>query len=494
MASESDPNVAVDEAVEEPSVSLNLEVHIESPSACERHFKVSISREDIDRYFDDAVGVMMSDAQVPGFRAGRAPRKLVQSHYKSELSDKIKGNLLMDSMAQITDNDELSAIGEPVFDFEAIELPETGPMMFEFDLEVRPDFDMPAWKGMKLERPTREFTRKDIDAHLVTLLEKEAVAEDSSDPAEPDDLLTISAEFSDADQVVATLPSTEVRLRKKLSLQDGTIEGFDELLAGATVGDSRSAKVDVSQACQLEAIQGKRIDAAVKVESVKRMRPPELTSEVVARFGFATEGELRDAVKDELGRQLQYHHDRAIRTQITDSLTEAADWELPPDLLKRQSRRELDRAVMELRSSGFSDEQIQTHVNQLKQNSEASTATALKEHFILERIAEENDLEASDEDYDREIMLIAMQGRESPRAVRARIEKQGMMDALRNQIVERKALKLIEEQAKYTDVKFDLPQAQTAAIDFAIGGSDDEIPDAKHAGDSKELQRPVDRT
>ncbi len=75
-------------------------------------------------------------------------------------------------------------------------------------------------------------------------------------------------------------------------------------------------------------------------------------------------------------------------------LTESATWELPPDLLRRQATRELERSVMELRSSGFSDEQIMTHVNTLRQNSAKTTATALKEHFILERIAEEENIEA----------------------------------------------------------------------------------------------------
>ena len=132
-------------------------------------------------------------------------------------------------------------------------------------------------------------------------------------------------------------------------------------------------------------------------------------------------------------------------------------------------------------------------MNEIKQNSEAKTATALKEHFILERIAEDQDIEATDEDYDREIMLIAMQSNESPRAVRARIEKQGMMDGLRNQIVERKAIEQIESEAKFKDVEFKPQQIETTAIDFAIGGSMEEIPDAQHGGDAKELENPHDR-
>jgi len=492
MASESDPNVAVDEPTEE-SQSLNLEVAVESPSACQRHLKVSIPRADIDRYFEEAVGNMMGEAQVPGFRAGRAPRKLVQSHYKSELKDKIKGNLLMDSMAQVTEDEELSAISEPDFDFEAIELPDEGPMTFEFDIEVRPDFDMPNWKGLKLERPEKKFGKKDIDAHLVRLLESQAVAKDSDDPADLDDIVVASAKFSLDGKEVASLDETDLRVRNQLSFNDGTLEGFGKLVKGAKAGDKKSGKLKVSAQAADEELQGKEVDVEFTVAGVKRLAPPELTKDIMSRFGFENEGELRDAVEDELKRQLQYHQNRAVRDQITKSLTESADWELPPELLKRQAGRELNRAVMELRSSGFSDEQIRAHVNEIKQNSETTTATALKEHFILERIAEEQELEATDEDYDREIMLIAMQSNESPRAVRARIEKQGMMDGLRNQIVERKAIEQIESEAKFKEVDFKPQQIETTAIDFAIAGSLEEIPDAQHGGDSQELENPHDR-
>ena len=76
---------------------------------------------------------------------------------------------------------------------------------------------------------------------------------------------------------------------------------------------------------------------------------------------------------------------------------------------------------------------------------------SLKEHFILERIAEEENIEAEEGDFEKEIFLIAMQSGESPRRVRAQIEKRGLMDVLQNQIIERKVLELVQANAKFTD-------------------------------------------
>jgi trigger factor len=169
---------------------------------------------------------------------------------------------------------------------------------------------------------------------------------------------------------------------------------------------------------------------------------------------------------------------------------------LPPELLRRQSRRELERAGLELRRAGFSDQEIQAYENDLRQNSAASTTRALKEHFILERIAEEEKIEASPEDYQSEVALIAAQSGESARRVRARLEKGGMMDALRNQIIERKVIELVLSHAKFKEVPYKPEGTETEAIDQSAGGKDAEaeIPEATSAGEAEPLRAPKDHT
>ena len=187
-------------------------------------------------------------------------------------------------------------------------------------------------------------------------------------------------------------------------------------------------------------------------------------------------------IKDNLERKLEYHQHQQAREQVTAALTEAADWDLPPELLKRQSQRELHRAVLELQRSGFSEDEIRTHLNELRQHSMESTACALKEHFILERIAEDEGIDSGESDFDEEIRLIAAQSNESVRRVRARIEKGGMMDALQNQIIERKVVDRILADAVFKEVPYDFETDETEAIDRAAGGHDDNIPEAKPEG------------
>src|SRR5690606_37259783 len=94
----------------EAKQKLSLDVQVDKPSACRRHITVTVSREDVDRYFDQSISELMPNAQVPGFRAGRAPRKLVEQRFREQVKDQVKGQLIVDAMEQINEEPELSAI------------------------------------------------------------------------------------------------------------------------------------------------------------------------------------------------------------------------------------------------------------------------------------------------------------------------------------------------------------------------------------------------
>lgn len=487
-SADTDVNEATEAAADEKA-KLSLEVKIDKPSACERHVTVSIAREDIERYYNEAFDELVPKAELPGFRAGKAPRRLVEKQFRDRVQDQVKGKLLMDSMAQVSEECDFSAISEPDFDFDAVTVPESGPMKFEFNLEVRPEFDMPEWKGLTLEKPVHEYTEDDVNRNLKKLLARYGQLAPVEGEAVADDHLVLNITFLKDGQRVNAITEETVQLKKVLSLADAKIEDFDKLLIGSKAGDKKTVSVTVSQDAEEESLRGQTVTAEVEVLDVKRLELPELTSQFLDRIGgFEDEDELRDEVRKELERQLDYHQQQKLRQQITRELTKNANWELPQHLLKRQARRELDRAVMELRSAGFADDVIQQHANQLRQNSLKTTETALKEHFILERIAEDNKLEADSADYDTEIRQIAAQSGESTRRVRARMEKRGQIDTLRNQIVERKVINLITEHATMNSVPLELPSSDVAALEFAIGTKQDgNIPEAKPGGEEQPI-------
>ncbi|HEY4310600.1 MAG TPA: trigger factor, partial [Pirellulales bacterium] len=449
-------DVASEDGGDDAAQKLNLGVQVAKKSACERHVTVTVSREDIERYFNNSYSELMGKAEVPGFRAGRAPRKLVEARFRKDVGDQVKMSLLMDSMTQISEDGGLSPISEPDFDPVAVSIPDDGPMTFEFDIEVRPEFDLPKWQGLSIERSTHEFSEAEVEKQLKDMLARRGRLVPFDDAAQAGDYVTVNLAFKDADgNEISSAKEETIRIRPVLSFRDGKIERFDKLMKGVKAGETREGEAKLSEDAPNESLRGKTIKATFEVLEVKKLELPQVNAALLEELGgFESEGELRESVKEQLVRRLQYEQQRRAREQVLAALTVAADWDLPPELLRRQARRELERSILELRRSGFSDGEIRAHENELRQNSSSATARALKEHFILERIAEDEKVEDLPEDYDLEIDLIAQQTGESPRRTRAQLEKRGLMDALRNQIIERKAIDLVLSHAKFKEVPY----------------------------------------
>lgn len=481
----SDVEAPVEGASEEKQ-KLDLEVKVETVSACVRHVMVEISRADIDRYFAEKFDEIAPDAFVPGFRVGRAPRKLLENRYRKQVADQVKGSLLMDSLTQVSEEQEFSAISEPDFDFEAIKLPDEGPMKYEFNIEVRPEFEVPRWKGLELKTTSTEVSDEELDRDMEELFESLADLEPVDEPVSPGDYIVANLVSRFQGDTINKRSEMLLRAKSELSLSDGIVNDFGSLMEGARAGDRRTAQAVISDYSSNEKLRGQQVDIEIEVLDVKRLDLSD-RDQMAQKLGATDEAELRNRVADRTASRLAYKQRQQIRQQISESLTESADWELPQDLLKRQAARELDRAVIEMRSSGFNDEQILSQENYLRQNAMERTEALLKEHFILERIAEEEEIEETDEDFEVEIAKMALQRHDSPRRIRAQLERNNQMDALRNMIIEQKVINLITEHA---EIKESEPKAKEnkdsyAVKFFAAGQPDANIPKAKYANETE---------
>lgn len=461
---------------------LDLKVDIQKKSSCERHVTVVVPRSEIDGYFAKKFDELAPKAELPGFRVGKAPRKLLEKRFRKQIVDQVKAELLMDSLRQVQDSSEFSAISEPDLEFESVVIPEEGDLKFEFNIEVRPEFDLPKWSGLELNRPEHEFSETEIAGEIHRLAARFSDLIPVEEPVKTGDYVVCRVTSRHEGKVVSVEEELKIQVKPTLSFVDATIEKFDEFILGAVADEKRNISVQVSEFSEIEALSGKTVDLEFEVLDVKRIELDD-EAQVAAKIGFESTEALRSFVEDTLFRNLQYEQRMSIRNQITEKLTASANWELPPDLLRRQSRRELERAIMEMESSGLSADEIHGRISSMKNNILDQTETFLKEHFILERIAEEENVEDLPADYELEIAKIAAQRQDSPRRVRAMLERSNQMDALRNMIIERKVVELITENASFKAVPYEAKKDDSISIvDFCVAGAPSSIPQAKYDG------------
>jgi trigger factor len=226
---------------------LNLTVAVQDVGPCLKKLKITIPPEDIETHFNEQYTELVQNAEVPGFRPGHAPRRLIERKYRKEVADQVKRKLLMQSLEQVGDEQKIQAISEPKLDITAIELPESGPMVYEFEVEVSPEFDLPNYKGLKITRPVKEFAEADVNKQLKKFMEGYAQLVPKSGAAESGEFLIADVVFRDGGQEISRASELSLRIQPVLRFRDGTIDGFDKSVVGVKAGDVRKVQVKIAQ-------------------------------------------------------------------------------------------------------------------------------------------------------------------------------------------------------------------------------------------------------
>jgi trigger factor len=440
------------EAAEKEAKKLVQTVELKDVGPCKKYIKVSVDRASVDERLNEQYSKLVVDSNVAGFRPGKAPRKLVERRFQKDVEDQVKAELLLASLEQLAEEHDIAPLSAPNLDPMKIELPKDGPFVYEFEVEVRPEFDVPNYKGLKIRRPTRVFTDDDVVVEERRLLAPYGqVIPKPEGNAQIGDVVVADVTSKDGDRVLSEMKEVPVRIDPRLAFKDGVAPRFGKQIQGANAGDKRVVDVKLSDSVADASLSGKTVQAHFVVKEVKTLRLPELNHQFLHNFGVHTPEQLHELIHVLLRRRLEYQQRQKAREQVLEQIAGTTNWDLPRDLLIRQARKSLARKAMEMRSDGIAEKEIESRVRLMQQDILNSTAMALKEHFVLQKIAELEKIDIDEDDLEDEIERIAEQNDESPRKVRARMEKEELMDALAAEIIERKALDLILDSAEYED-------------------------------------------
>jgi len=485
---ESDASVSVGEepGEAEPQKTkhkLDIGVAISDAGPCKKHLKITIPREEIDRQYEESVNTFRKEAVVPGFRPGRAPKQLVVKRFKKQVSDQVKSALLMSSLEQIDADYQLDPITQPQLNIETIVLPDDGPMQFEMDVEVRPEFDLPDYQGLKVVRPIAGIAEKDVDLELTHYLEQRGqVVPKLEGAAEQGDYLTADLVFVRGDgKRLGELKETEFRLQSELRFQNGSISNISDALVGVKPGESRQVEAKLGTAVDDALLRGATIAVQIRVHDLKRLRLPELNQEFLNSLDFDSVDALRLAVRRNLQRRLETEQRQAVRGQIVEALLRVTPFELPSELVSREEKNTIGRLVAQLKQGGMSDKEIDARAAEIRANAHETTLRTLKEFLLLAKIADAEQIRVEEADLALEIQMIAERSEESVRRVRARVEKEGGAEALATQILERKVIDRILETAQIEDLAVAItePPPGVETLDYTLTALADESPTAE---------------
>jgi trigger factor len=457
------------EAKEEKK-KLNQIVDITDAGPCKKHIKVTVPRADLDDNIENKYKELVGDSWIPGFRPGKAPRSVVIRKFKKDVNDRVKGEILMQSLEQLAEEFDVAPLSPPDLKTDHLEIPDKGDFVYEFNVEVRPHFDLPEYKGLKLKKPVHTYTEADVNEEEKRVLANEGQLVPKDGPAEKGDFIICDMLTAFGNDKVGEAKEITLRIDDTLTFKDGVASKFAEQMVGVKAGEKRSVDISMTDAVAVDRLKGQTIKGTFDVKDVKALRLPDLDEHFLERHDCKTVDEFRERLRLTLDYRLMYRQRQSAREQVLNLIAASANWELPQDLLQRQARKTLARRVMEMREARIPEEEIRSRQRMLERDVLTSTALAMKEHFVLQKIAEQEKLDLEQQDIDDEIERLADQYRETPRRIRAQLERDDLMETLAAQLIERKALDLILNSAVYEEVPIGKEEGMATVDAQAVPG------------------------
>ncbi len=445
---EQQEETTADETPEIPNI-----VTIEDAGPCKKKVLVEIPAEKIVKATDAQFKELRKDATIPGFRKGRAPRRLLEKRYGKEASDAIKAKLLADaSQAAVTDN-KLNILGEPNINFEEIKLPEEGSLKFDFVVEVRPEFELPSLEGVPVTKTKLEVTDEQVDDEVERMQKYAGVWTPRKDePAELDDQIIADAILKiEGVEEAEKLDNTEIFVRKNGFVGKIPVEKLDELLIGAKAGDKKQTIVEVSKTYYKEEYRGKKVDIEIDVKDIKWLKPAEIDEGFLQRINVESEDDLREQIQAQLQSRLESQVITEMNEQVYQYLDDNISFDLPLDVVAQQAESVLRRQYINLMMRGLQREQIDSQLEQLKAGSEEQAKKQLKTFFIMDKIAEKLDISVTEPEINGYIAHLAMERNQRPEKMREQMEHDGSLSQLELEIRQEKCIAKMLESAKITE-------------------------------------------
>ena len=417
----------------------------ETSSSTRREIAVEIPVEEVTRETASLIQKYQKLARIPGFRRGHVPASVIRQRFAEDLKSDVVEALVPRYFRKEADRQGLIPVSQPqVTD---LHLKDNEPLRFKASFEVMPEIKVEGYKELRAERPDVTVTDEEVEQSLNGAREQHATFTSVEGRALADGdyaQVSLDGQPKDGDGKPVHMDEVLVEIAGK-----NTMPEFTENLRGASPGDERVFEVTYAQDAQEQRLAGKTFTYTVKVQSIKQKALPDLDDQFATQLGeFKTLDEVRQRIREGMESERKHAAEHEAKDKLVAELVKRSDFEVPEALVDRQVDVRLERGLRALAAQGMKTEDIKKmDLNRLRVGQREQALQEVKASLLLDKIAEEEKIEVSDEEIDREIEALATQSKQTPEAIRARLTRDGALDRIRNRIRSEKTLDFLYRQS-----------------------------------------------
>jgi trigger factor len=417
----------------------------ETTSSTRREIAVEIPVEEVNRETASLIQKYQKLARIPGFRRGHVPASIIRQRFSEDLKSDVVEALVPRYFRKEADKQGLIPVSQPqVTD---LQLKDNEPLRFKASFEVMPEIKVEGYKELRADKPEITVTNEEVEQSLNGLREQHATftSVEGRTLADGDYAqVSLDGKPKDGEDKPVHMDEVLVEIAGK-----NTMPEFTENLRGASPGDERVFEVTYADDAQEQRLAGKTFTYTVKVQSIKQKSLPELDDQFATQLGeFKTLEEVRQRLREGMESERKHAAEHEAKDKLVAELVKRTEFEVPEALVDRQIDVRLERGLRALAAQGMKAEDIKKmDLNRLRVGQREQALQEVKASLVLDKIAEEEKIEVSDEEIDREIDALAAQSKQAPEAIRARLTRDGALDRIRNRIRSEKTLDFLYRQS-----------------------------------------------
>ncbi|MBB5315531.1 trigger factor [Tunturibacter empetritectus] len=423
-----------------------------------REIDVEVGADEVSKSFKSVVKKYQKLARIPGFRAGKVPETLVRSKFAKEIRQEVLESLVSERFRKAIDEQQLRPVSEPqLLD---LQLFDGQPLKFKAAFEVAPEIDVAGYDNVSVTKPEAALTDEEYSAELARVLDGHATVE----PVEEDRPLVdgdwaeiqFRGEVKDLAQTVTadgvqSVSNTEPITGENVLIEIGgknTLAAFNEALRGAKPAQELKFEVEYPADFGERRLAGQTVSYDVTVKGIKYKSFPERDAEFAKQLGnYESWEEFENKLREHASDRKKSALESAAKDKMLGEFIEKFQFPVPEAFVQQQIEARLDRGLRALAQQGMKVEDMRKlDFQQLRASQRDLAVNEVKVSMILDRIAEVEGVTLSEEDLERELLLLSIQSREPLETLRDRLSNDGGLDRIREQMRREKTGSVLYEK------------------------------------------------
>jgi trigger factor len=436
---------------------------------CEREISVDIPADTVSGELESFVARYQKMARVPGFRRGKTPPSLVRRRFADELKQEVVESLVPKYFREEVQRQGLAPISQPrIVDFH---FEDGEPLRFKAVFEVMPAIEVAPYSDLKAEKSNIAVTEDEVERELQSLRERQAsynsVEEDrglqdgdfaqASFTGTPIDKNESGLVDPAGNPVASSQSEAKPTDAQPVHMDDvlvdiggtNTLPEFSENLRGAKAGEERTFTINYPEDSQDKRLAGKTLQYKVQIKAIKQKQVPELNDDFAKELGeFKSVDELRARIREQLESQKRHEIEHAAKDKLVEELVNRNSFPIPDSLVEQQVTSRLERGFRALAAQGMRTEDMRKmDFGRLRAAQRDAAVREVKASLILEKIADQEKIEASDSELDAEVERFAQQSRQPVETVRKKLTEEGALERMRERIRNEKTLDFLYQRS-----------------------------------------------